>query len=111
MTEVTATRVVHAAALTFELDAERGVFHLSSPVTGRRIASDLECAVRFAEGTVRSRGTRGIWRPLPGAEGQGLEVQFCTEGEIHLILLVRVDELAGGLALTLTAANHGSLRT
>ncbi|HET6382785.1 MAG TPA: alpha-galactosidase [Armatimonadota bacterium] len=109
MTETSTAAVLHAAALTFELDADKGVFHLSAP-DGGRIASSLECSVRTNDGLFRSAGGRTIWRPLPEDEGEGLQAQFCTDQDLHLELLAHVDALVGGLTLTLTVSNRGPRR-
>src|SRR5579872_1139098 len=107
MTEVLVKPVVSSSLLTFELDPERGVFHLISTPTGNRIATDLECSVRMADGAVlRSAGTRAIWRPLLATEGEGLEIQFGTETETRMDLVVLHDQDSGGINLTLSVASQ-----
>ena len=105
MAEPTPRPRIDAAALSFELDVERGVFHLSARESGKPIASNLECAIQIGDRILSSSGSRAIWRPLPESDGEGLQIQFGTETVVHLGLRVQCHSPTGGLTFSLSASS------
>ncbi|MDQ2730696.1 MAG: alpha-galactosidase, partial [Armatimonadota bacterium] len=111
MTETSTIPAVRGQSVGFELDVEKGVFHLISTRTGAPIATNLECGFQTTSGMIRSTTGRALWRPLSEDEGQGLDIQFGAEDDIRLGLQVRVHETTGGITLTLTYNNQNQTST